>query len=77
MGLDRAQNFFGEDFVAGDGDGGDDGVLPGIEAVDFCNGDVEAVAEAVFQTLDDVALLFERMRSFYDDVESEYTDDGH
>ena len=68
---------FGADLVIGDRDGGDDGTLPGIEAVDFGDGDVEAIAEAVFEAFDDVAFVFEGVRVFDVDFEGEDTDDGH
>jgi len=46
--FDLIEDFFGEQLVARNSDGGDNGVLPGIETVDLRDRDVETLAEAIF-----------------------------
>lgn len=77
MRFDGTEDFFCEHFIVRDGDGGHNGVLPRIKTVNLSYGDVETLAQTVFQALDDMPLLFERMRCFHDDVEGNYSDNGH
>ncbi len=77
MRFDLLEDLFGEHLVVRNGHGGKNGVLPGIETINLGDGDVETLAQAVFQTFDDMALLFQRMRCFNDNVERQYTDDRH
>ena len=63
--------------VGGDCYRGNDGALPGILGADLRNSDVMPRPEPVFQTPDDVPLLFKRMSLFNVDFERENADRGH
>ena len=62
MRLDGIEDLLGVHAIVRDGDGGYDGSLPGIQVVDLRDRNIEALAEPIFQALDDMPLLFERMR---------------
>lgn len=63
------QDLFGANAIIRDGNRRDYGILPGIEMVDLSDRHVEAFPQAVFQALDDVPLLFQRVRIFDVDIE--------
>lgn len=77
MSFDLIENFFGEHLVARNSNGGNNGVLPGIETIDLSHRNVETLAEAIFQAFHNMPLLFERMRGFHYDIKRQYTDNGH
>src|SRR5215469_15148324 len=64
--------------IAGIGDAhhSDRSPLPQVGAVDLSHGDIKRVAEAIFDTAQDLALVLERMRSFDAQLQSEVSD-GH
>jgi len=63
--------------AAASGIGGDGRPLPEILMVDLRHGDVELVPQTVLQTLHDVPLLFERMRSLDPQFQGQYADCRH
>lgn len=77
MGFHGLQNLLRVDTIIRHSDGGHYRVLPGIEEIDLGYGDVEALTQAVFETLDNVALLFERVRTLDMNVESQHSNDWH
>ena len=61
----------------GDGDDGDEGVLPDVLEVDFGDGDVVGAAEAVLEAEDVVAFFLEGVAVFEAKFEGEDADGGH
>jgi hypothetical protein len=76
MSFNRLQHLLGMDPVIRNGHSRNDCALPGIEVIDLGYRDVEAVTQTVFETLNDVALLFQRMRALHVYFKRKYADRG-
>ena len=59
--LNVLENAFGVFLIGGNGDGSDHGSLPDILVIDFGYGHVEFVPQPIFEALDDLPLIFQRM----------------
>lgn len=71
------QHLLGAHPIVRHGDGCYDRILPGIEAVDFGNCNIEALAQTILQAFDDVAFVFQGVRVLDVDLQGQDADDGH